>query len=306
MRPFIPILFIVFYVTGLALLGETPMSILRDNRFFHTERARQKRKAEARWIRKGSRVHRYMLRLSAVLKDCSVEAGVESVIRMKILLAILGFLIGILMQNVMLACVLTIGFFWVPTVYFKVAGVKYNKAVDDAIETAMGIVTNSYLQGEDLKSAVLENIGRIEQPLKFTFREFLAETGFVDANIVHAIERMKAKVDNVYFGDWCDILMQCQDDRELKYVLPSIVTKLNSVKRIQIELDGMMLEIYKEFIYVVGIVVLNIPLMLLINAEWADILLNTTIGKITVALCTAILFLSSAYVVSVNKSLVRT
>ena len=302
---FAPILFVIFYITGLVLLGETPLSVIRDNSFFHAERMSRKKKMEARWMRKNSYFSRYLLKLTAVLKDCSVQTGVENVFRMKILLGLLGLIVGILMKNLLLAGVFVIGFFWMPTVYFKLAGIKYNRSVDDAIETVMSIITNSYLQGEDLKTAVMENIGRIEQPLKSTFREFLAETGFVDANIVKAIERMKTKVDNVYFGDWCDTLIQCQDDRELKYVLPSIVTKLNSIKRIQIELDGMMLEIYREFIYVVGIVVLNIPLMLLINAEWADILLNTFVGKVTVATCAAILFLSSAYVVSVNKSLVR-
>jgi hypothetical protein len=116
---------------------------------------------------------------------------------------------------------------------------------------------------------------------------------------------MKSKTDNTYFGDWCDILIQCQDDRELKYALPSIVTKLNNVKKIQLELDTTMYDIYKEYLYVAGIVVLNMPLMFLINAEWAGILFGTAAGKLTVALCFSVVFAASAYVVSVNRSLVR-
>jgi hypothetical protein len=121
----------------------------------------------------------------------------------------------------------------------------------------------------------------------------------------NALFRMKLKTDNVYFSDWCDILIQCQDDRELKYVLPSIVSKLNNVKKLQMELDTAMYDIYKEFLYVVAIVVLNIPLMYLINAEWAAILFGTPLGKIAVAMTFTVVFLASAYVVSVNRSLVR-
>jgi hypothetical protein len=116
---------------------------------------------------------------------------------------------------------------------------------------------------------------------------------------------MKLKTDNIYFSDWCDILIQCQDDRELKYVLPSIVAKLNSVKKIQVELDTVMYDIYKEYLYVAAIVILNIPLMYIINAEWARILFGTPIGKLAVAITFSVIFLASAYVVSVNRSLVR-
>ncbi|MCL2060019.1 MAG: hypothetical protein FWH01_13370, partial [Oscillospiraceae bacterium] len=150
-----------------------------------------------------------------------------------------------------------------------------------------------------------ENITRVDPPLREVFREFLAETGFVDASVKNALYRMKMKTDNVYFSDWCDILIQCQDDRELKYVLPSIVAKLNSVKKLQMELDTVMYDVYKEFLYVAGIVVLNFPLMFLINAEWAAILFGTPIGKLTVAATFTVVFLASAYVVSVNRSLVR-
>jgi len=169
----------------------------------------------------------------------------------------------------------------------------------------MGLITNSYLQNEDIQQSISENLGRIESPLKEIFREFSAETGFVDASIPRALIRMKMKVDNTYFGDWCDVLIQCQDDRELKYVLPSIASKLGTVKRIQMELDTIMMDIYKEYLLVVAIVVLNVPAMAVINREWFDILLGTVPGKITVAFSALVIFLASAYVASVNKALVR-
>ena len=248
---------------------------------------------------------RYKLKLAAVLKYSAFDAGVDGLLRLKIMLAVLGFILGILINNPFLSVVLLAGFFWLPNAYFRVSSLRYAKEADEAVETAMSLVTNSYLQNEDIKSAIIENIARIDPPLREVFREFLAETGFVDASVKNALHRMKLKTDNTYFADWCDILIQCQDDRELKYVLPSIVAKLNSMKKLQLELDTVMYDVYKEFMYVAGIVVLNLPLMFLINAEWARILFGTPIGKLAVGVTFSVVFLAAAYVVSVNRSLVR-
>ena len=247
----------------------------------------------------------YRIRLASVLKYSAFDAGIDGLLRLKILMGVLGFILGIIIKNPYLSLVLLAGCFWLPDAYYQITSLHYLKEADEAVETSMAIVTNSYLQNEDIKSSIIENITRIDPPLREVFREFLAETGFVDASVKNALYRMKLKTGNVYFSDWCDILIQCQDDRELKYVLPSIVAKHNSVKKLQIELDTLMYDIYKEFLYVAAIVVLNLPLMFLINSEWAAVLFGTTVGKLTVAATFCIVFLSSAYVVSVNRSLVR-
>jgi hypothetical protein len=273
------------------------LTVLRKSRLFNR---RKSKKASAK------SVTRYKLKLASVLKYSAFDAGVDGLLRLKLLLAALGLTIGVLIKNPFLAVVLMAGFFWLPDAYFRVSSIRYAKEADDAVETAMSLVTNSYLHNEDIKSSIIENITRVDPPLSDVFREFMAETGFVDASVKNALHRMRHKTDNAYFADWCDILIQCQDDGDLKYVLPSIVTKLSNVKKIQVELDTVMYDIYKEFLYVVGIVVLNIPLMFLINTEWADILFGSPIGKMAVAACFTVIFTASAYVVSVNRSLVRT
>ena len=299
------VILISIYMTLLSFFGLNILTIFCGNQFFFGKPKDGSVSLIGKVMSNNRFYNNYISKLSEILKDSSFEGGVDGLMRIKLLCGAFGFGIGVVLKNPALSIVLFFGLFWTPNVYFKLAGVGYSKAIDDTIEAAMSIITNSYLQSEDLKSAILENIGRIDNPLKSVFREFLAETGFVDASITKAIFRMKLKVDNLYFGDWCDILVQCQDDRELKYVLPSIVSKLNSVKRIQVELDNMMFDIYKEYIIVVGIVVLNFPLMMLLNAEWGHILFHSAAGKLTTAFCSAVIFLVSYYVVSVNKSLIR-
>ena len=297
--------FILAYAALLALFGQNPLTVLKESRLFRHSDQKRKKRAEDRAISKDTAWWRYRVKLETMLKNSRFEADVDGLLRVKAIFGAAGLAIGAAMRNPMLACVLLAGLFFIPDAYFRIYAVRFAKAVDETIEGAMSIITNSYLQSEDIKSAILENITRVGQPLKGVMREFLAETGFVDASLPNAIIRMKTKVDNAFFGDWCDILLQCQDDRELKYVLPSIVAKLNSVKRIQAELDAAMMDIYKEFAYVVGIVVLNLPLMPLLNAQWADILFREPIGKAAVTLCFVAIFASIGYVVSVNRALSR-
>ena len=297
--------FITMYAGLLSLFGQNILTVLKESRMFRQTEQKRKRRAQDLAAKKDSAWGRYRLKLEASLKNSRFEADVDGLLRIKAIFGAMGFAIGLAIRNPALAFVLLVGLFWLPDAYFRVSTVRYSKAVDETIEGAMSIITNSYMQSEDIKSAILENIARVGQPLKGVMREFLAETGFVDASLPNAILRMKMKVDNAFFGDWCDILLQCQDDRELKYVLPSIVSKLNSVKRIQVELDAAMMDIYKEFIYVIGIVVLNLPLMPLLNAEWAQILFKEPIGKAAVTLCFVVIFAAISYVVSVNRALTR-
>ena len=297
--------FVLVYAALLSLFGQNLLTVMRESQLFRQSAQKRKRRAQDRAIRKDSAWGRYRLKLEAILKNSRFEADVDGLMRIKAVFGAMGLAIGAALRNPPLACVLMAGLFWLPDAYFRIYTVRYAKSVDEAIESAMSIITNSYLQSEDIKSAILENIARVGHPLKSVMREFLAETGFVDASLPNAIVRMKMKVDNAYFGDWCDILLQCQDDRELKYVLPSIVAKLNSVKRIQAELDATMMDIYKEFAYVIGIVVLNLPLMPLLNAQWADILFREPIGKAAVTFCFIAIFASIGYVVSVNRALSR-
>ena len=305
------IIFFLLLTFMLSVLNLNIFQGLKDNKYFnyHKEYGGDRSSIGICDNRKKGKLtglfYKNDLKKLSILKNTRFETNIGGFIRLKILVGLLGMCCGILMRNTVLAVVLAVGSYGIPDIYFRIASVNYSKSVDECVETTMGIITNSYLQNEDIKQSIAENLSRIDSPLKEILREFSAETDFVDASIPRALLRMKLKVDNVYFGDWCDVLIQCQDDRELKYVLPSIVSKLGTVKRIQLELDTIMMDIYKEFLIVVSMVILNVPAMAIINPEWFVILTGAVAGKMTIAICAAVIFLASAYVVSVNKTLVR-
>ena len=298
----------VFFLVLAAFLSAANVNLfqaLKDNKYFDYRKDSGEKGNAGKKGGQRRFFYKNELKLQSILRNSRFETNIGGFMRLKALCCFLGICCGALLKNPLLAIALGAGCFGLPEIYFRIASVNYSKSVDENIESTMGIITNSYLQNEDIKLSIAQNLGRIDMPLKEVFREFTAETGFVDASIPRALIRMKLKVDNVYFGDWCDVLIQCQDDRELKYVLPSIASKLGTVKRIQMELDTIMMDIYKEFLTVLAMVALNVPAMAIINREWFDILIGSFAGKLTLALSAAVMFIASAYVVSVNKTLTR-
>ena len=212
-----------------------------------------------------------------------------------------GVIIGLLLNNILLSFVLAVCMALAPMQYLIFKQSSYQQYINEQMETVLAIVTNAYLQSDDIVQAIKDNMHRIEQPFLSVFKEFVASKTFIDSNIKKNIRQMKAKIDNEFFNEWCDILILCQNDRELKYVLPTIIEKMSDVKQIQAELNTMMYNIYKDHISVTLVVAANIPLMKFLNADWYRLLTTTFAGQIIVAITFAVIFISTAYVVKVNK-----
>lgn len=236
-----------------------------------------------------------------MLKSSRSDMTFEKYIRISLLFSLCGIIIGVLMNNILLSVVLAVGMLFVPFEYLAVKQTSYTQIINEQTETALSLITNSYLQSGDIIQAVKENLHRTEPPFYNLFAEFIAEKTFVDSNICRNIRKLKSKVDNSFFAEWCDTLILCQQDRELMYVLPTIVEKMSDIKQIQEELNTQMYNIYKDHISVTLVVAANIPLMRFLNAEWYRLLTGTLAGQIIVAVTFAVIFIATAYVVKVNK-----
>ena len=79
---------------------------------------------------------------------------------------------------------------------------------------------------------------------------------------------LKEKVDDEIFREWCDTLIQCQDDRTLKDTLQPVVSKLTDVRIVNSELKTMLSPARNEYWFMVALVVGNIPLLYLLNKDW--------------------------------------
>ncbi|RCX10414.1 hypothetical protein DFR58_1296 [Anaerobacterium chartisolvens] len=298
------ILFIVLEAMLLVLFGISPKSLygsaLKARIRSPEKNYRQVRRAML-VPRKLNFLQKHREEAIEVLKQGSSRLDYDTYIRLVVVCSAVGFGIGLAFNNILMSLILAGGLAYAPVQYLKFRQIGNVVALNDQLESALNIISNSYIQGDDIIQAVRENIGRVEGPLQVVLKDFLVDTQFIDANLKKAILRMKVKINNRYFRQWCDHLIMCQKDRELKSTLLPIMEEMSDTKKMQAELDTMMYRIYKDFASVVGVVAASIPMMRMINKEWYDFLVSTFPGKLIMAITCAVILFATAYVIKTNK-----
>ena len=215
--------------------------------------------------------------------------------------AIAGAIIASLFDNVFLIPVLGIGMMCLPVWYVKLTASHFKKDISEELETALSVISSAYIRNEDIVTAVEENVHYLNPPIKNVFTDFLVQLKLIDSDVVKAIEGLKTKIDNDVFHEWCDALIQCQSDRNLKSTLTPIVTKLSDVRTVNTELELMLAEPRKEFIIMAMLVVATIPILYFLNKDWYEVLMHTGIGKIVLAVDFAAIFICGAFVVKLTR-----
>lgn len=172
-----------------------------------------------------------------------------------------GIIVSVLIDNIFLMPVLSVAFALIPFFYTTSTLSYYEKNTKEELETALSIITTSYVRSDDIVAAVRENIKYIKPPLRDVFKSFEGEATAISSNIKRALYKLKSMVDNEIFWEWCDTLIQCQDDRTLKDTLLPIVAKLTDVRIVNSELKTMLSSARNEYWFMVALVVGNIPLL---------------------------------------------
>lgn len=213
-----------------------------------------------------------------------------------VILALLGLLTGLALNNILAALVLAAGLGCSPLIVIRIRTGDYIRSLNEKLESAMGTVTNSYVASGDLIGAVQSSLHLLPAPLDGVFRQFYAETQLVDSDVVRALHRMRERIDNRYWHDWCDVLAQCQRDRQLRYALSGIVGRLGEMRRVQMETDTTIRKQLGDYIVTVMIVLGAIPLMGAMMPDWYDMLTTTLAGKITLAVVLAAVLATAVWV----------
>jgi tight adherence protein B len=250
-----------------------------------------------------NKYEKFRLKSSEVLKLSNTKLSYNGYLKCIGLFSIIGVVFGLMLNNVILSIILAIGMGFLPFWYLELKKANYENHLNEQIEIVLGVITNSYMTFDDITTAIKNNIEQIEMPMQAVFQDFITSKTFIDNSNVKNIRRMKEKVNNGFFKEWCDILILCQDDRQHKQSLPPIVKKMADVRQISEELSTIMYAIYKDHISVTIVVLVNIPLMQFLNKEWYVLLTKTLIGQIIVALTFVVVFFATYYVIKVNKAI---
>ena len=218
-------------------------------------------------------------------------------------LMLAGAVLSLLIGNVFLVPVLTTFLAVAPFFYIKSSLLYYKKHVENEIETALSIISTAYTRSDNIVSAVSESISYIKPPVSHIFSSFVVETTSINSDIKEALRHLRERVDNQIYREWCDCLLQCQEDRTLKTSLMPIVNKLTDVRIVNNELNTMLSEPKKEYWLMVIMVISNIPLLYLLNKDWFDALMYTLPGKIVLAVCGAVIVVTSMFMAKYTKPL---
>ena len=212
-----------------------------------------------------------------------------------------GAVLSVLIGNLFLLPVLSAAFALLPFFYTANTLSYYEKHTKEELETTLSIITTSYIRSDDILVAVRENIVYIRPPLREVFRAFLGDVTAISSNTKRALFILRDKVDNEIFREWCDTLIQCQDDRTLKDTLQPVVAKMTDVRIINNELKTMLASVRNEYWMMVVLVVGNIPLLYLLNREWFDTLMFSTPGKIVLGICSAVILITALFMQRFTK-----
>lgn len=220
---------------------------------------------------------------------------------LSLVLLICGALLAMLIDNMFLLPVLSSAFAMIPFAYAKSIISHYDKHIRLEMETALSIITTSYIRTDDIVGAVGENISYLKPPVREIFKAFLGEVTAVSSDIKASLEALREKVDDDVWKEWCDSLISCQDDRTLKNTLLPVVSKLTDVRIVNNELKTILYEPRKEYWMMVALVVGNIPLLYMLNHEWFETLVFTVPGKITLALCGLTILITAFFMMKFTK-----
>ncbi len=236
-----------------------------------------------------------------ILKDMGRTDRYEAVTRLTLLLFAVGAVLALLINNVYMVPILGIGFSLLPVWYLRSTAASYKKHLNEELETAISVITTSYLRTEDLIRSVRENLPYINEPVKASFRAFVMESELINANTTSTINSLKMKIPNQIFHEWANILIQCQSDRSMKNTLPTIVQKFSDVRIVQSELEAMMQGPRREAVTMMFLVIGNVPLLYFLNKDWFHTLVYTTPGKIALAVCAAIILFSLTQIMKLSR-----
>ncbi len=219
-----------------------------------------------------------------------------------------GFVAGLLLFGntglaaVMAACVLPAPYF-----YLTVKSSAAAREDIEGLENIMSIITNAYAGNDDIIKAVelyIEEKNRyipVHLRTPTPFDEFITEIRLVNPNVEHGLYRLEAKIKNRYFSEWVKTLILCYNDRRLKFALFPVIKAMNDAKSMQIESDGMMVKVWRDYLMTAGLMFAVIPMMRFSNAEWFFILTGTTIGKLLIVLMLLVALGTAFFVMKVTK-----
>ena len=301
---------IVFYILGflllcgatVILLELTPERITNDlMKFISPQQTLRDKVLIAKGKKKSRKLTAEILHIKEALDATGKGKQFALACAASILLLVAGCIVAVIIDNYFLIPVLAVAFASLPFFYVKSTIGVYDRHVKEEMETALSIITTSYVRSDDILGAVQENITYLKPPIRGIFQSFVGDAMMISSDLKTALRNLKEKISDSVFEEWCDTLIACQDDRTLKDTLLPIVGKLTDIRIVNNELKTMLSEVKKEYWMMVCLVVGNIPILYMLNEAWYESLMFTVPGKVVLAICGIVILITAAFMMKYTK-----
>lgn len=278
------IAFILLTVSIFLILRVTPQRVTQDIlSIIHREKGLKWHIAMARKNRSESKINESIRYIQNALTASGKGGLFAGICMASFLLLLTGIIVSVLMNNLVLVLPLAGILAGIPFLYAQSTINAYNRLARDELETALSIVTTAYLRSDNLELAVKENISNIKPPLQDMFKVFLRDLK-VNPDMNSALVRLRKQYANTVWQEWCDVLIDCQQDGYQKPSLVPIVAKLTDIRLINSEFDNLCYSARRGYITIMIMLIAVIPGIYLLNHEWFFILIGTNVGKVILAL----------------------
>lgn len=251
--------------------------------------------------RKKFSIYKTLMKIKSALSVTGKSEQFSFVCFISLVLFATGAMFSLLINNLFLLPSLSVAFALIPFFYTVNILSYYDKLTKEELETALSIITTSYIRSDDIILSVRENKQYIKLPLREVFKAFEGDATAVSSNIKRALLNLREKIDNEIFREWCDTLIQCQDDRTLKDTLLPIVSKLTDVRIVNSEFKTMLTSVRSEYWTMVALVIGNIPLLYLLNREWYETLMYSIPGKAVLGICGTVILITTLFMMKFTR-----
>lgn len=283
-------------------LGLTPETMTDDiMRFVSPKQTLRDKILIAQGRKKSRKLTKEILHIKDALEATGKGKQFTIACAASVVLLIAGCIIAVVIGNPFMIPVFALAFAMVPFAYVKNTISAYDKHIKEEMETALSIITTSYIRSDDIVGAVNENITYLKPPIREIFQGFVGDTMMISSDIKDALRNLKDKIDNAIYKEWCDMLIACQDDRTLKDTLLPVVGKLTDVRIVNNELKTMLGEVKKEYWMMVCLVIGNIPILYMLNYNWFEALMFTLPGKLVLAVCGIVILITALFMMKYTK-----
>lgn len=247
--------FLLIAIGSVLILGLTPERVSDDlMRFASPETTLREKVLTAKGKKKSSKLTASLNRIKDALESTGKGSQFTVACAASLGLMIIGCVVAVAIDNLLLIPVFAIAFALIPFAFAKRTINYYDNHVSDELETALSIITTSYVRSDDIVTAVKENVQYLKPPVRDIFACFVAENSMISANIKQSIKHLREKVKNSIFKEWCDTLIACQDYRTLKDTLMPVVAKLTDVRLANNEIKGLLFAARTEYFMMAGMV----------------------------------------------------